>query len=100
MTSQEELQEVARFRSKARIPVLSWIHPESLATITRCAQPLVGLNKRSREDERHIQNIMDANAQSHRIYIYDARPKVKYEDGNVMVVYCPMQFQKNDFLTR
>jgi len=76
MTSQEELQEVARFRSKARIPVLSWIHPESLATITRCSQPLVGLNKRSREDERHVQNIMDANAQSHRIYIYDARPKV------------------------
>ena len=80
MTSQEELQEVARFRSKARIPVLSWIHPESLATITRCSQPLVGLNKRSREDERHVQNIMDANAQSHRIYIYDARPKVKFSN--------------------
>jgi len=76
LTSQEELVEVGRFRSKGRIPVLAWIHPESLATITRCAQPMVGMNKRCREDERHIQNIMDSNAQAHRIYIYDARPKV------------------------
>lgn len=73
----EELFEVAKFRSKGRIPILSWIHPQSLATITRCSQPLTGMaGKRSREDEKMISLIMDANAQSHRIYIYDARPKV------------------------
>ena len=77
MISGEELVEVAKFRSKGRIPVLSWLHPDSLASITRCSQPLVGVaGKRCREDERLVQNIMDANAQSHRIYIYDARPKV------------------------
>lgn len=32
--------------------------------------------KRSTYDEKMISLIMDANAQSHRIYIYDARPKV------------------------
>jgi hypothetical protein len=49
----------------------------SFATITRCSQPLVGVSgKRSREDEKVVSSIMDANAQSHRIYIYDARPKV------------------------
>ena len=32
--------------------------------------------KRSSFDEKMISLIMDANAQSHRIYIYDARPKV------------------------
>ncbi len=49
----------------------------SLATITRCSQPLVGVaGKRCREDEKFVSSIMDANAQSHRIYIYDARPKV------------------------
>ena len=32
--------------------------------------------KRSSYDEKMISLIMDANAQSHRIYIYDARPKV------------------------
>ncbi|XP_069952825.1 phosphatidylinositol-3,5-bisphosphate 3-phosphatase MTMR2 isoform X5 [Cherax quadricarinatus] len=57
--------------------VLSWIHPESQATITRCAQPLVGVSgKRSRDDEAYIQHIMDANAQSHKIFIMDARPSV------------------------
>lgn len=30
--------------------------------------------KRCREDERYIQLIMDANAQSHKMFIMDARP--------------------------
>lgn len=71
----EDLQASAGFRSRGRLPVLSWIHPESQATITRCAQPLVGVGgKRSREDERYVQLIMDANAQSHKLFIMDARP--------------------------
>ncbi|XP_033227691.1 myotubularin-related protein 2 isoform X2 [Belonocnema kinseyi] len=71
----EDLQSSAAFRSRGRLPVLAWIHPESQATITRCAQPLVGVGgKRSREDERYIQLIMDANAQSHKLFIMDARP--------------------------
>ncbi|XP_023287539.1 myotubularin-related protein 2 isoform X2 [Orussus abietinus] len=71
----EDLQASAAFRSRGRIPVLSWIHPESQATITRCAQPSVGVGgKRSREDERYVQLIMDANAQSHKLFIMDARP--------------------------
>lgn len=40
----EDLRAVAAFRSRGRIPVLSWIHPESQATITRCSQPLVGVS--------------------------------------------------------
>ncbi|CAG9110478.1 unnamed protein product [Plutella xylostella] len=69
------LRSVAAFRSRGRIPVLSWIHPSSQATITRCSQPLVGVSgKRSREDERYIQLIMDANAQAHKLFIMDARP--------------------------
>ncbi|XP_063973236.1 myotubularin-related protein 2 isoform X3 [Diachasmimorpha longicaudata] len=71
----EDLQASALYRSRGRLPVLSWIHPESQATITRCAQPLVGVGgKRSREDERYVQFIMDANAQSHKLFIMDARP--------------------------
>ncbi|XP_063890693.1 myotubularin-related protein 2 isoform X2 [Helicoverpa armigera] len=69
------LRAVATFRSRGRIPVLAWIHPSSQATITRCSQPLVGVSgKRSREDERYIQLIMDANAQAHKLFIMDARP--------------------------
>jgi myotubularin-related protein 1/2 len=39
----EDIKAVAAYRSRARKPVLSWIHPESQATITRCSQPLVGV---------------------------------------------------------
>ncbi|XP_064157663.1 myotubularin-related protein 2-like isoform X3 [Anguilla rostrata] len=57
--------------------VLSWIHPESQATVTRCSQPMVGVNgKRSKDDEKYLQAIMDANAQSHKLFIFDARPSV------------------------
>ncbi|CAH0553391.1 unnamed protein product [Brassicogethes aeneus] len=71
----DDIKSVAAFRSRGRVPVLSWIHTESQATITRCSQPLVGVSvKRCREDERYIQLIMDANAQSHKMFIMDARP--------------------------
>ncbi|XP_014116420.1 PREDICTED: myotubularin-related protein 1 isoform X3 [Pseudopodoces humilis] len=70
----DDLSKVAAFRAKGRIPVLSWIHPESQATITRCSQPSVGPNdKRCKEDEKYLQTIMDANAQSHKLIIFDAR---------------------------
>lgn len=72
----DDLKQVAQFRSKGRIPVLSWIHPESQATITRCAQPLVGIsNKRSREDERYLKLLLDANPHAHKLLIFDARPQ-------------------------
>ncbi|KAE8627705.1 hypothetical protein XENTR_v10007111 [Xenopus tropicalis] len=75
--SDDELRKIAAFRAQDRIPVLSWIHPESQAAITRCSQPLPGVNgKRSKEDEKYLQSIMDANAQSHKVFIFDARPSV------------------------
>ncbi|XP_034020108.1 myotubularin-related protein 1a isoform X2 [Thalassophryne amazonica] len=70
----DDIKRVAVFRAKHRIPVLSWIHPESQATIIRCSQPLVGpSDRRCKEDERFLQIIMDANAQSHKLTIFDAR---------------------------
>uniref|UniRef100_A0A3Q2NXF2 Myotubularin related protein 1 n=1 Tax=Fundulus heteroclitus TaxID=8078 RepID=A0A3Q2NXF2_FUNHE len=74
--TEEDIKQVASFRAKRRLPVLSWIHPESQATIMRCSQPLVGpQDRRCKEDERFLQTIMDANAQSHKLTIFDARPK-------------------------
>ncbi|XP_063955284.1 myotubularin-related protein 2-like isoform X2 [Lytechinus pictus] len=73
----ELLRQVAAFRSRNRLPIMSWLHPQSQATITRCSQPLVGVGgKRSKEDEKYIQMILDANAQSHKLLIMDARPTV------------------------
>ena len=40
----------------------------------RCGQPQVGpSDRRCREDERYLQTILDANAQSHKLCIFDAR---------------------------
>ncbi|TRY59416.1 hypothetical protein DNTS_004318 [Danionella cerebrum] len=72
--TEDELKRVAAFRAKRRFPVLSWIHPESQAAIVRCGQPQVGpSDRRCRDDERYLQTILDANAQSHKLCIFDAR---------------------------
>ncbi|CAK8683624.1 phosphatidylinositol-3,5-bisphosphate 3-phosphatase MTMR2-like [Clavelina lepadiformis] len=72
----DDLKQVAQFRSRGRIPVLSWIHPESQASITRCAQPLCGISsKRSRDDERYVHLILEANPHAHKLLIFDARPQ-------------------------
>lgn len=66
---------------------MSWIHPESQATVTRCSQPMVGVNgKRSKEDEKYLQAIMDANAQSHKLFIFDARPSVNAAANKVCLL--------------
>ncbi|GAU97135.1 hypothetical protein RvY_08487 [Ramazzottius varieornatus] len=75
--SDELLFGVASFRSRGRLPVLSWIHPVSHATITRCSQPQVGLNgRRSKDDENYVKLIHDANPSYPRLCIMDARPLV------------------------
>ncbi|XP_062305041.1 myotubularin [Osmerus eperlanus] len=74
--TEEDLRRVATFRSRARIPVLSWIHRENQAVITRCSQPLVGMSgKRNKDDERYLELIREANGAA-KLTIYDARPSV------------------------
>lgn len=77
-TSDDDLRAVAQFRSKGRIPFLSWLHPVTHATITRCSQPLVGAPpaKRSRDDENYVSILLKANKNSKKLYIMDARPKI------------------------
>ncbi|KAF4073484.1 hypothetical protein AMELA_G00259180 [Ameiurus melas] len=71
----DELRRVATFRARGRIPVLSWLHPQSQAAVVRSGQPMSGVSgKRCRDDEKLLQAVMDANAQSHKLFIFDARP--------------------------
>ncbi|KAF9961980.1 hypothetical protein BGZ70_008160 [Mortierella alpina] len=76
----------AKHRSKARIPALSYLHWNNMASITRSSQPMVGLKQnRSIQDEKLIESIFLTNAPQsstgHPIYgntptnlIIDARP--------------------------
>ncbi|KAL7419126.1 phosphatidylinositol-3-phosphatase ymr1 [Cryptotrichosporon argae] len=53
--SDSVLAHAAKYRSKARIPALTYLHRTNHASITRSSQPMVGLkNARSPQDERLI----------------------------------------------
>lgn len=69
----------SKFRSRGRLPVLSYLHvdqSQSLAAICRCAQPLSGLTARCNEDEEFLQCIIAANPNSSCMYVVDNRPMV------------------------
>jgi len=53
--SDNTLKYAASFRSRARIPALTYLHPVNNCSITRSSQPFVGLRmKRSIQDERLV----------------------------------------------
>uniref|UniRef100_A0A1I8HN51 Myotubularin phosphatase domain-containing protein n=1 Tax=Macrostomum lignano TaxID=282301 RepID=A0A1I8HN51_9PLAT len=70
------LLECAKFRSRGRLPVLTYLYETRQSALCRCSQPLVGLNARSSSDEHVVQAISDANpnANAKRLYIVDTRP--------------------------
>ncbi|XP_051564508.1 myotubularin isoform X4 [Myxocyprinus asiaticus] len=112
----EDLRKVSTFRSRCRIPVLSWFHKKNHAVITRCSQPLVGMSgKRNKDDERYLDVIREANGTT-KLTIYDARPNVnavanklvlsgaiqvadKVSSGNSVVVHCSDGWDRTAQLT-
>ena len=66
----------SRFRSRGRLPVLSYLHRFNKAAIVRCAQPLVGFSARCKEDEDLLQVIKEANPGSDYVWVVDTRPQV------------------------
>ena len=62
----QDMHEVAEFRSKGRLPVLTYLHPRNGAAITRCAQPGTGIGgNRCAADENLLHLISRSNA-NHR----------------------------------
>jgi hypothetical protein len=81
----EELRQVAEFRSKHRIPVLSWIkynqahgsRHKNHAALLRSSQPMCGIKqKRSEKDEHYLHTIYYKNQFNalDKLFIIDARP--------------------------
>jgi len=66
----------AKFRSKGRLPSLTFYHAATGAALTRCSQPLSGLKGRSTEDEKYVGCIAEANPGGKFVYIVDTRPKI------------------------
>ncbi|XP_058791089.1 myotubularin-related protein 6 [Phymastichus coffea] len=66
----------AKFRSKGRLPVLTYLHNNSKASICRCSQPLSGFNARCLKDEQMLYNLLCTNPNSKYLYIVDTRPRI------------------------
>jgi myotubularin-related protein 6/7/8 len=74
--SQEVVEGSAKFRSKGRLPVLTYLHKNGAALI-RCAQPLVGIGgRRSTADEQYMECLRRATPGASIIQVVDTRPMV------------------------
>ena len=72
--SDNNLQESAQFRTKQRLPVLSYYYYNSRGTIWRSSQPKTGLSgNRNVFDEELLNKIIEIG-NSKKLYIYDCRP--------------------------
>ncbi|XP_063232371.1 myotubularin-related protein 6 isoform X3 [Bacillus rossius redtenbacheri] len=65
----------SRFRSKGRLPVLSYLH-KNKAAICRCSQPLSGFSARCLEDEQLLNCILRTNPNKSYMYVVDTRPRI------------------------
>lgn len=65
----------SRFRSKGRLPVLSYLY-KNKASICRCSQPLSGFSARCLEDETMLNHVLKTNPNATYIYVVDTRPKI------------------------
>ncbi|OXG35166.1 myotubularin [Cryptococcus neoformans Ze90-1] len=60
--SDSTLMYAGKYRSKARIPALTYLHWANNASITRSSQPMVGIkNSRSSQDERLVECIFSSH---------------------------------------
>ncbi|KAJ8938721.1 hypothetical protein NQ318_005575 [Aromia moschata] len=65
----------SRFRSKGRLPVLSYLY-KNKASISRCSQPLSGFSARCLEDEKMLNHVLRTNPNATFMYVVDTRPKI------------------------
>ena len=71
--SHDTIKEVARFRSKGRVPFLSYVCPPMNTPLLRSAQPLTGIsNMSSPADSEYLSHINENRS----FQIYDCRPKL------------------------
>jgi len=69
----ESIHKIAKFRQRARFPVLAYFHKPTQMVLLRSSQPLTGPNgnRRCKEDERFLNHSLPRN--SRRGYVIDTR---------------------------
>jgi hypothetical protein len=70
------------YRSRARIPVLTYLHPVNDCSITRCSQPLVGVRgNRSIQDEKLLAAIFNTTRAERPLSAYNSPPPEREDSG-------------------
>jgi hypothetical protein len=92
--SDADLAEVASFRSRGRLPVVTWMHPTTGALLVRSSQPQVGLSGRRCDADEQLLDLYrlkggpqgsgsggggGAAGRDNELYIVDARGQVAAE---------------------
>ena len=69
-----DLRESAQFRTKQRLPVLSYYYYNSRGTIWRSSQPKTGISGNKNVFDEELLNKIIEIGNSKKLYIYDCRP--------------------------
>ena len=80
--SNDMIKASAAFRSRGRLPVLSYFYSVNGAVICRCSQPLSGFSARCEEDESLLNCILKTKPSAKTLYVVDTRPKVRTSTHN------------------
>jgi myotubularin-related protein 6/7/8 len=80
--SDNTLNYAGRYRSRARIPALTYLHPVNNCSITRCSQPLVGVRQnRSIQDEKLLAAIFSTTRAERPLCNVQSPPPEREESG-------------------
>ena len=78
--SDDTLAKAAKFRSKGRVPALTWFNSRKGNALLRSSQPNVGLaGHSSKEDQLLIEEARATLSGTHDLVIFDARSKLAAE---------------------
>ncbi len=81
--SDNTLNYAGRYRSRARIPALTYIHPVNNCSITRCSQPLVGVRQnRSIQDEKLLAAIFSTTRAERPLSSVRSPPSEREDSGS------------------
>ena len=81
----DTIRESASFRSKGRLPLLTYIYRRCNSVLVRCAQPKVGaIGRRSESDEFVIRAVRNASPNPNLMVIFDARSEAAATGNKLM----------------
>ena len=93
--SDNTLNYAGRYRSRARIPVLTYLHPVNDCTISRSSQPLVGIRgNRSIQDEKLLAAIFNTTRAERPLSAYISPPPEREDSGSSKETNCSVVLEE------